>query len=137
MSAAAERPVPVPTGTSRPYWEGARDGVLRIQRCPRCERHQAYPRPVCTHCGSRTLGWVDASGTGTVHTFTVARRATLPGFEALLPYVIALVDLAEGPRITTNLVGVDPADVHIGMAVEVCFEPLSDGQALPLFRPAA
>jgi uncharacterized OB-fold protein len=123
---------------SAPYWDAARRHELVIQRCCACERHVFYPRPTCPHCGAHDLAWVPASGRGTVHTFTVARRPTHPAFADRVPYVIAIVELEEGPRLTTNIVGCEPDDVHIDMPVQVTYEDLEDENAttLPVFRPA-
>ena len=91
----------------------------------------------CPHCGATELRWEEASGRGEVHTFTVARRPTHPAFAGQEPYVIAVVELEEGPRVTTNVVGCEPEDVRVGMPVELTFEEKGeDGFALPLFRPA-
>jgi hypothetical protein len=81
------------------------------------------------------MEWTDASGFGTVYSFTVVRRNPNPAFAARLPYVLALVDLDEGVRIHTNLVGCDPDAVHVGQRVRVCFEDIDDAHTVPLFTP--
>jgi uncharacterized OB-fold protein len=131
------RPVPRPSAVSAPYWEAARRHELAIQRCASCQRHVFYPRLNCPACGSQKLDWVTASGRGTVYTYTIARRPTHPAFAGRTPYVIAIVELEEGPRMTTNIVGCDPDSVHIGMPVEAAFEDLSPDSTLPVFRPVA
>jgi uncharacterized OB-fold protein len=96
-----------------------------------------YPRPTCPSCGSLELEWQEASGDATVHTFTIARRSTHPAFNGREPYVVAIVELAEGPRVTTSIVDCDPDDVRVGMPVRLTFDEVGDdGIALPLFRPA-
>jgi uncharacterized OB-fold protein len=128
--------MPPPNPVSAPYWDAARRHQLVLQRCGRCDRHVFYPRRTCPYCGGADLEWVPGSGRAVVHTYTVARRPTHPAFADRGPYVIAIVELAEGPRLTTNIVGCDPDDVRIGMAVSVDFEDV-DGTdtSLPVFRP--
>ena len=130
-------PIPVPTPETRPFWEAARRHELSIQRCRACGRHVFYPRAACPHCFAADLEWRRVSGRGTLHTFTVVHRGQR-GFPLAAPYVIAIVALDEGPRMMTNLVGVDadPARLRIGMPVEVVFEDVSPEIALPRFRPA-
>ena len=132
-----ERPKPRPTELSKPFWDAARRHELHIQRCTACGKHVFYPRYSCPHCGARGLEWVPASGRATVYSYTVARRATHPAFADRVPYVIAIVELAEGPRMTTNVVGCSPDDVHVGMAVQATFEDLDDEIALVNFEPAS
>jgi len=131
-------PIPVPTPETRPFWEAARRHELVLQRCDGCGRHVFYPRAVCPHCFSAALTWRRVSGRGTLHTFTVVHRGQR-AFPLGPPYVIAIVELAEGVRLMTNLVEVepDPAKLRIGMAVEVVFEDVSPEIALPRFRPAS
>ena len=139
MSAAESgtrpRPVPVPDPESAPYWAAVNEGRLVVQRCTHCGNHQLYPRPHCLRCHS-PVEWVEAGGRGTVYSYTVIRQNFSRPFRDRIPYVVALVDLEEGPRLMTNVVGCPPEDVRIGMAVRVRFEPVSDEAALPLFEPA-
>lgn len=135
--ARPQRPLPQLTPLSAPFWEAARRRELMIQRCRACARHIFYPRLNCTHCGARDLEWVRALGRGTVYTYTVARRPTHPAFTDKTPYVIAIVELDEGPRMTTNIVGCDPEAVRIGMAVEAVFEDVSAETTLVMFRPVS
>ena len=130
-------PIPVPTPETRPFWEAARRHQLCLPRCRPCAALVFFPRAVCPGCLGADLEWQRLSGRGTLHTFTVVHRG-LKGFPLGPPYVIAMVELAEGPRLMTNLVGVDPdpAKIRIGMAVEVVFEDVSADIALPRFRPA-
>lgn len=131
----ADRIEPTPTPLSEPYWEGCRAGELRLQQCAGCQRHQFYPRLMCSRCGSRDLSWQRASGRGTVASFTVIRRGVSDAYPA--PYVVALIDLQEGVRMMSTLVGVDPDAVRVGDPVQVEFETLSEAIALPVFRPVA
>jgi uncharacterized OB-fold protein len=131
------RPQPHPSEHTSAFWAATAEGTFLIQRCQRCRAAIFYPRVNCTECGSIELVDEPASGQGTVFTYTIARRPTHRAFTESGPYVIAIVELAEGPHVTTNIVECDPDDVRIGMPVEVCFAPAEDGVALPLFRPRA
>jgi uncharacterized OB-fold protein len=130
------RPAPIPDADSRHFWEGVENHELRIQKCRACDRHIYYPRSLCPYCHGADLEWVRASGSGILYSYTVSRRPAGPGFAADVPYVVALVDLAEGPRMMSNLVDVAPEDVTIGQRVEVDFREMSPGLTLPVFRPA-
>jgi uncharacterized OB-fold protein len=131
------RPRPTPSPTTEAFWAATAEGQFLLQRCRACGAVQFYPKTTCTTCGSGALDWEAASGRGTLHTFTVARRATHPAFEGSDPYVVAIVELAEGPRVTGNLVDCPVDDVRIGMAVELVWDDQDgDGIRLPLWRPA-
>ena len=129
------RPIPRPDAVSAPYWEAAARGELLIQRCPACGHRQFYPRAVCTVCGADPV-WERASGRGTVHTFTVIRQNYAKPFRDELPYVVAMIELAEGPMMMSNVTGCAADDVTIGMSVEAHFVTAEDGIAVPFFRPA-
>ena len=130
-------PVPVPTPETRPFWEAAKRHELHLQHCRSCDHYIFYPRAACPYCLAGDLEWLRVSGRGTLETFTVVHRGQ-KGFPLGSPYVIAIVRLAEGPRLMTNLVGIaaDPAAIAIGMAVEVVFEDVTAEVSLPRFRPA-
>ena len=130
---AKARPQPPADPELDPYFAAAADGRLIIQRCPN-GHSQLYPRRHCVVC-RQPVGWVDASGFATVWSHTVIRQSYTRAFRHLLPLVVALVDLDEGPRLMTNLVHVEPDAVEVGMRVEVWFERVSDTAALPLFTP--
>jgi uncharacterized protein len=138
-----------PTGTPRrleppvgpdsgPFWEATREGRLLVQWCTACDRGVFYPRAFCPHCGSprSALEWRTAGGRATVYAASVEHRPAPGGFSGGEPYCVALVDLREGVRMMTNIVGCPPDDVRSGLAVAVTWEQLSDGRRLPLFRPA-
>jgi uncharacterized OB-fold protein len=126
------RPVPVPSSFTRPFWEGTKQGKLLLQRCRACGTQQYYPRPVCLRCIGRDLEWTEASGRGTVYSYTVTH---LPpeGFEGRQPYVLVAVDLPEGARVLGTLLGVAPDEVRIGMAVRATYERLTDDITLLQF----
>lgn len=135
MSEIEPRPVPEITGYGAAFWAAARAHRLVLQHCPRCDRFQHFPRPWCTACLNDQMDFVAAAGTGTVYSFTVVRRTPNPSFTGRLPYVLALVDLDEGVRFYTNVVDCDPADVHIGQRVRVCFEDIDSEHTVVLFTP--
>ena len=128
--------VPVPTPETQPFWDGCAAGELRIQRCTDCGRPYFYPRPVCPSCGSRAVEWFTASGRATLYSYVISHRPA-PGFDNDLPYAIAVVELAEGPRMMTNIVGVPntPEDLVLDMALRVTFEQRGE-VSLPVFEPA-
>jgi uncharacterized OB-fold protein len=123
--------------STQEYWDAASRRELLIKRCGSCERPHFYPRPFCPHCWSTDVHWERASGDGTVYSYSVVRRNDLPAFASRVPYVPAIVELAEGPRVMTNVVGTDPSELRIGMAVTVDFAPAGEeGESLiPVFRP--
>jgi uncharacterized OB-fold protein len=127
--------LPEITPLTRPYWEGARDGKLRLQRCRACQNIWHPPSPGCVRCGSPDLAWIDAAGNGRVHSFVVIHAAAHPAAQGKLPLVVALIRLEEGPLFICNLLACSPDTVHIDMPVRVDFEPLTDEIVLPQFRP--
>jgi uncharacterized protein len=129
------RPAPTLDADSAPYYGAALQGRLVVQRCETCGHHQLYARDRCMRCRG-PVQWIEASGRGTVYSFTVIRQNYQRPFRDQLPYVVALVDLEEGPRVMTNVVGCDPGDVTVGMAVRARFEPVSDEAGIALFEPA-
>jgi uncharacterized OB-fold protein len=134
---AYDKQLPVPDPVTQPYWDGLKARQLRIQRCLSCEKAVFYPRALCCHCGSRELEWIDCSGRGTLHAFTIAHRGTPAAFKGSTPYVVAMVDLEEGGRLMTNLVDVEPSPeaVRIGMPVEIVFDEVTPAITLAKFRP--
>ena len=130
------KPVPVPTEDTAYFWERCRARELVLQRCADCGRIQFYPRALCTSCLSDRLEWIPACGRGAVHSFTTVFRAPTLAFQAEAPYVVAVIELEEGVRMISQVVGCGPDRVAIGMPVEVVFEDVSDTIALPKFRPA-
>jgi uncharacterized OB-fold protein len=127
-----ERTLPPVTPLTAPWFDACREGRLTLQLCNHCERFQFYPRILCSHCGGQDLSWHAASGHGRIASFSVVRRAISAAWEA--PYLVALIDLEEGPRMMSNIVDCDPQDVRIGHAVTVDFEAWSEAITLPVFR---
>jgi len=132
-----QKPLPVPTPTSQPFWDGLREHRVRIQRCRACDSWVFYPRSHCSSCLSRDLAWVDVSGSGTLHTFTIARVPTAPVFSEEVPQKLVVIELDEGIRLTSTLVNAEPAEIRIGMRVRPVFEPSEEGDVTLLrFEPA-
>jgi hypothetical protein len=127
-------PLPLPTLDTAPFWEAARRGELRLQRCAACGTWRHYPRPSCPACLSRNVTWERASGRGTVYTWTIVRGPTLPAFEAKLPYNVVDVLLDEGVHFVSEVLDCPPEEIRAGMAVQAVFVPASDEIALVKFR---
>ena len=122
---------------TQPFWDGCARGELLLQRCGACGTLRHPPSPICPHCRSAAHAWVAASGRGAVYTYTVVRQALAKGWDARVPYVVAVVELDDGPRILSNIIDVAPDDVRIGMRVEVVFVESEAEQQLPVFKPQA
>jgi uncharacterized protein len=127
-----DRPLPLLDPVSTPYWEGTRRGELMYQECPQCGHRQFYPRFSCTRC-TADPEWKVASGTGTIHTFTVVRSTYAEPFREWAPFVVAIIEIDEGPRMTGNVVGRPVDDVRIGQRVQVSFVEAADDCALPFW----
>ncbi len=136
--AESAKPLPRVTSVTQPYWEAAAQKRLVIQRCLKCEEYVWCPRPACTECGSNQLEWKAVSGRGTVFSFTIIRQVIARGaaaFEKEIPYIVAWIDLDEGPRFCSNVVNCPVDQITIGMPVEVEFDKASPEIFLPKFRP--
>jgi uncharacterized OB-fold protein len=132
-------PAPFVSPEVKPFWDATAEGRLVLPRCESCQALIWFPRPFCPSCASTNISWIDASGRGSVYSFTVNRRgqADLPAYREAGTYVLAYVELDEGPRIMTNIVDCDPDTIEIGQRVEVVFHDTGQGNALPRFRPAS
>ena len=117
------------------FWRATKDKEFRYQQCNSCETIVFYPRRHCTGCTGGTLAWKVAAGTGTIYTFSVVRQSYHPFFRNLVPYVVAWIDLDEGPRLLSNVIDVTPDEVSIGQRVELTWEE-HDELNIPLFKPA-
>jgi uncharacterized OB-fold protein len=135
---APKRPLPNPKEhDTAAFWAATKQRELRYQQCAECATVVFYPRAHCTGCVGGRLVWKTASGKGTIYTFSVVRKAEHPYFRSLVPYAVAWIDLDEGPRILSNVVGVkDPAsELTVGQRVTVAWEEHEE-LSLPLFKPA-
>ncbi|KJK22184.1 hypothetical protein UB46_22780 [Burkholderiaceae bacterium 16] len=133
----AALPKPVANADSHTYWNAARERRLVIRKCNACGQLHFMPRYLCPSCWSDNLDWIDASGTGRVHSFSVIRRASDPAFASRVPYVLALIELDEGPRMMANILGEDALGVAVGDPVTVTFEDRGDGALIPQFERVA
>jgi len=134
-----DRPVPQPiTPESKPYWDGLKDGKLMLPKCGSCRQAFFYPRVICPKCHSRDVSWVQATGKGKLHSFGIGYQSFNKAFKMPPPYVLAMVELDEGPRMMTNLVNVvaDPVAIKCDMPVQVVFHKVTDEVTVPLFEPA-
>ncbi len=131
------KPLPHPTETSRPFWDGLKEHRVRLQQCEDCGHWIFFPRAHCPACASRRLAWRDVSGEGTLYTFTVARVPTLPEFTDEMPQLLAVVQLDEGPHLNTTLVGVAPEAVRIGDRVRPVFDERPGEATLLRYTPVA
>ncbi len=129
-------PAPTVTTTTRAFWEATARGEFLLQRCDACDLVIWFPRSHCPECATTVLPTFRASGRGVVYSHTVIRKVG-NDYRGAVPFVVAYVELDEGPRIMTNIVGCEPADVSVGMRVEMEFHDTGEGNALYRFRPAA
>ena len=130
------KPDPLVNNWARPFWDGTRKNKLLIQRCSDCEKHIFYPRMACPFCFSDNIEWVEASGKGTIYSFTVVEDNAPSPFVPDMPFVIAVVILEEGVRMLTNIVECDPHALQCEQAVEVAFRKKNDEFTMPMFKPA-
>lgn len=133
--AKVEKPIPETNTWTEPFWDATREGKLVIQKCVDCDQKIFYPRLICPSCFSQNIEWIEASGKGTVYTYTVVVNNAPSAFLDDMPYVIAVVRLDEGVQMLSNIVECDPASVHCDMPVKVAFKSINDVYTLPVFRP--
>ena len=129
------KPDPLVNNWARPFWDGTRKNKLLIQKCSDCEKHIFYPRMACPFCFSDNIEWVEASGKGTIYSFTVVENNAPSPFVPDMPFVIAVVILEEGVRMLTNIVEYDPKALQCDQAVEVTFVKRNDEFTMPMFKP--
>ena len=130
-----KKPLPVIQSYSKAFWDGTKAGTLLVQQCQDCNAYMSYPRQFCTECWSDNMGWKESSGQANVFSFSVTYEGVEPMFEDDLPIVLAWVDLPEGVRMNTSLIGCDPKDIEIGMEVEVVFKTVTNEITIPHFTP--
>lgn len=131
---ARPKPLPVPTSDSLPFWEGCQEGKLLLQYCDSCQQHQFYPRLYCMHCGTEGTRWVEASGRGVIYSYTIIHQNRSPEFVHDTPYNVALIQLAEGPRMLSNVVDSAPEDLRVDLPVQVVFDAVSETITIPRFK---
>jgi uncharacterized protein len=128
------KPIPAVTPELQPFFDAAKRHELVVQRCRSCGATRFPARPTCAHCLSGEAEWVRVGGRGTVFTYNVMHQVYHPAFAPEVPYTVVLIQLDEGPKMISNLIGVAPEDIRIGMRVEVVFEDLNDQVTLPKFK---
>ncbi len=132
--ARSAQPLPKMEGLTQQFYGWCRERELRFQRCSHCGTWRHPPRELCAECRSFDWDWARADGTGSVFTYTIVARALHPAFAGRTPYAAVVVELAEGVRLLSRVVNCPPADLQIGLPVEVDFEPVTDTITLPVFR---
>ena len=137
MTNEAGLPAPISNADSKAYWEAAAREELVLRRCTACAEHHFPPRHLCPKCWSDKLDWTKSGGKGVVYSFTVMQRAPLAAFAQRVPYVVALIDVDEGPRMMANILGDDALATAVGDRVSVCFEERAGGSKVPQFRRTA
>lgn len=131
------KPMPVATEISAPFWEGLKSGKIKIQQCNRCDHWIFFPRRHCSSCLAHDLEWKEVSGSGTLYSYTLTRVPTLPEFMDEMPQALAVVELDQGVRVNTTLIGVTEEDISVGMAVKPVFDQVdADGNTLLRFTSA-
>jgi uncharacterized protein len=128
------KPLPKPTPSSRPFWDAAKKHELKLQKCGACSQYIYYPRDRCPNCFSDQLSWEQVSGRGKLYSYTTVYRASTRSFSDA-PYVLAIVELDEGPRMTTNMT-VAQDKLKVGMPVTVVFDDVTKDHTLVKFKPA-
>ncbi len=126
-----QRPGPTVTEESRPYWDSVAAHAMRLQQCTRCDTFRFYPTPVCPHCFSTGVRWEPVSGRASLYSYSVVHKPVTEAFAAEVPYVVALVTLAEGPTLMTNLLDVPDEEIRIGMPLRIDYRDY-DGFSLPV-----
>ncbi len=129
------KPIPRPSTTTRPFWDGLNERKVQIQRCDGCDSWVFYPRTRCPSCLSDLLIWREVSGQGVLYTYTLARQPTAPHFADETPQQLAVVELDEGVRMTSTLVNVEPSDIVIGMRLQPYFDQVTDDVTLLRYQP--
>jgi uncharacterized OB-fold protein len=135
-TATVPKPTPEPDEFSEPFFAGGANGKLMLPRCNDCSTFNQPGVRVCVNCLGESFNWTACSGNGTLHTFGIMHQRYHPGFDAELPYNISVVELEEGPRLNSNIVGCANEDIRVGMKLKVTFERVAEGVYLPKFQPA-
>jgi len=120
---------------AEPYWQGLREGEVRLQYCKKCDAYQFYPRPICAGCWSSDIEWRPVQAAGAVYSYSVPGFTPHPSFKERMPYIVALVDLDVGVRIMANIIDCSPEAVQIGMRVDPVFTEIAEGHVLLNFKP--
>jgi uncharacterized protein len=130
-----KKPTPIADADSKEFWDGCHRHEFQMQKCDQCNKYYFPTGPICPHCFSTNFKWEKLSGKAEVYSFVIVRRSPGPDWDADVPYVMADIQLAEGPRMISNVIGCKPEDVKIGMKVEVTFDDVTETVSLPKFKP--
>ena len=130
------KPLPLINEETKPFWEYCRKHELRMQRCKQCGYIRFPVSVICPKCHSMEAEWAKLSGKGTVYSFTIYRVPYHPAFKDAIPYVVAIIQLDEGPRMESNIIGCKVEEVRIDMPVMVAFDDITSEVTLPKFRPS-
>lgn len=136
MAGEYAKPLPKITLDNKEFWDSCKEHAMRLQYCSDCDYWQYYPSPVCHNCDSMDLEWRSVSGAGSVYTHSVIYRPPSEHYANDVPYVYAIIELAEGPMMPSNVVGISPEKVEIGMPVVITYDDVTPDVTLPKFRPA-
>lgn len=136
MSDTMRFDLPTIEDETRPFWEGTKAGKLLLRKCRACGEYHYYPRPFCPMCWSDDVEWAEASGKATLYTHSTVYMNDLPPFNERVPYIAAVVDLEEGPRMMTEVVDCTPEQLEVGMPLEVTYREVTDDVTLAVFKPA-
>ena len=128
-----DKPLPMPNLETQPFWDGAKAGKLLLPKCLDCGQYHFFPRALCPHCRSENWTWVTASGDGLIHSYTIAHRGAGPAFKGDAPYAVAIIELAEGPKMMSNIITEDLGRIAVDGAVRVAFDPVTEDITLPEF----
>jgi uncharacterized OB-fold protein len=131
------KPIPVPSAESQAYWDGLRDRKLLMPRCDACRKYWFPPSLLCPHCNATNWTWTSTSGRGRIFSYVVYHRIYHPGFADEVPYAVAVIELDEGPRMVSNVIGIAPDKLACDLRVQVVYQPITDTITLPKFEPAA
>jgi uncharacterized OB-fold protein len=131
------KPIPVPSAESQAYWDGLRDRKLLMPRCDACGKYWFPPSLLCPHCNATNWTWTSTSGRGRIFSYVIYHRIYHPGFADEVPYAVAVIELDEGPRMVSNVIGIAPDKLACDLRVQVVYQPITDTITLPKFKPAA
>jgi uncharacterized OB-fold protein len=137
MAMEYKKPIPVPSDESRPYWEALRDRRLMMPRCDDCGHSWFPPSFLCPKCNASKWTWTQVTGKGRIFSYVVYHRVYHPAFANEVPYAVAVIELDEGPRVYSNVIGMSPDKLACDMKVEVVYEPINDEITLAKFKPVA
>ncbi|PLX36743.1 MAG: acyl dehydratase [Hyphomicrobiales bacterium] len=137
MSELPAKPLPEIYELTEPFWKGAHEGRLMMQKCSKCGTVNFHPKPWCIECGSRDIPWTEMRPEGTVYSYTISRAVAMnyPGWKEELPVIMCLVDIDGGARMYAQVTGIEPEAMQVGLRVTAYFDPISDDYSIPKFRP--